>query len=69
LWVWNYEDHKLLIALNEKIRIRVLKETFVDAQPFKSRIGKDQIEPPYHIHATIKEDGLGLLAWWEEDDA
>ncbi|XP_002741858.1 DNA-directed RNA polymerase III subunit RPC8-like [Saccoglossus kowalevskii] len=76
VWVWEYETdegtHDLFMDINEKIRFRVVDETFVDTTPIGPRTivevsevtETDVKRSPYVLTGSISEPGLGLLSWW-----
>eukprot|EP00002_Diphylleia_rotans_P003167 TRINITY_DN12135_c0_g1_i1.p1 TRINITY_DN12135_c0_g1~~TRINITY_DN12135_c0_g1_i1.p1 ORF type:complete len:204 (+),score=40.48 TRINITY_DN12135_c0_g1_i1:95-706(+) len=74
LWVWNFQGHKLFMDVDEPVRLRVDQVKFLkppastrpsikpDA-PKDTRIEQKQ-GVPMEIIASIRDDGLGLTAWW-----
>ncbi|KAI9500599.1 DNA-directed RNA polymerase III complex subunit Rpc25 [Coemansia spiralis] len=70
VWVWRYEGSELFMDLDEPVRFRVLDSNFLDVSPPRPKIGDvDSVPashpPPYSLTCSIKDDGLGLLSWWE----
>ncbi|KAJ2964404.1 hypothetical protein NQZ79_g603 [Umbelopsis isabellina] len=39
VWVWTYEDDKLFMDIEEKIRFQILSEEFTDTTPTPTNIG------------------------------
>ncbi|KAJ2559790.1 DNA-directed RNA polymerase III complex subunit Rpc25 [Coemansia sp. RSA 1933] len=70
VWVWTYEDNDLFLDLDEPVRFRVMRASFLDVSPPRPRVGDvDSVPvshpPPYSLMCSINGDGLGLLSWWE----
>jgi len=71
IWYWKLEDNKLYMDIEEEIRFRVAKETFVDTMPALKESNPQSNthrQSPYSITATINQDGLGLMSWWPSDE-
>ncbi|KAJ1664778.1 DNA-directed RNA polymerase III complex subunit Rpc25 [Coemansia sp. RSA 1813] len=70
VWVWRYEGNELFLDLDEPVRFRVLRSSFLDVSPPRPKVGDvDSVPvshpPPYSLVCSINGDGLGLLSWWE----
>ncbi|CAG8543331.1 1089_t:CDS:2 [Paraglomus occultum] len=77
-WVWHYEPGLLLwMEVDDLVRFRVVGEAFTDITPMsapRSRgglldtnlAGNSAQIPPYQLRCSIQEDGLGPLAWWQD---
>ncbi|XP_065183562.1 DNA-directed RNA polymerase III subunit RPC8-like [Sycon ciliatum] len=83
VWAWEYptEDGAsadLCIYNGEKIRFRVISETFVDCTPSTPELAgaaaaaaasgtpvQEESRIPYSLTGSISEAGLGLLSWWQ----
>ncbi|CRG99923.1 RNA polymerase subunit, putative [Plasmodium relictum] len=59
-WFWNYEGIKFFYTKNELIRVRILDTYFSDP----NEMNKDESVPSMSITATVQQDGLGLVKWW-----
>jgi DNA-directed RNA polymerase III subunit RPC8 len=79
LWAWEYETEEegkndLFIDKGQKIRLKVIKETFIELSPqtqantttttTTTDTEHTTKESPYTISGTINDSGLGLLSWW-----
>mmetsp|Transcript_8831 Transcript_8831/g.23928 ORF Transcript_8831/g.23928 Transcript_8831/m.23928 type:complete len:218 (+) Transcript_8831:180-833(+) len=65
VWVWSYGENQLYLdAEDEKGQLQPLLFRVVEVE-FNSR---DPSKPPMMIKASMKEDGLGLMSWWEEGE-
>ena len=68
-WVWRYkpdedaDEQQLYIDKGALIRIRVIAEEFSESR--ERRDDGELLCAPYKITASIAEDGLGLLSWWQ----
>ncbi|RKP04274.1 hypothetical protein CXG81DRAFT_8398 [Caulochytrium protostelioides] len=70
VYVWKYEGEDLFLDRDEPIRFQVLMDDFVDVGPVAElhlAEGKE-LPAPYTITASIADDGLGLLSWWDQAD-
>lgn len=80
VWVWNYQNEKLFMDVDESIRFRVVGDYFIDNPPVSKEailskfttandpsvtFNLPQKSPPFNIVASICEDGLGLVSWWQ----
>ncbi|KAJ3116803.1 DNA-directed RNA polymerase III subunit rpc25 [Phlyctochytrium bullatum] len=78
LWVWRYVDEDdgserlLEIEKNDRVRVRVEGETFVEAEtagpknPVGAPQGVDEVTvPPFSLTCSMMEQGFGVIAWWE----
>lgn len=64
LWIWTYGDDELPIDVDEKICFRVNGIRYPPI-PYE----QDENAKPYapmEIIADIDEDGLGMVAWWQD---
>ncbi|KAF8308349.1 hypothetical protein DL93DRAFT_2126859 [Clavulina sp. PMI_390] len=56
------------------MRVRIQQELFSDDEPGPpeavegAEVVKERAKPPYSITCSIAEQGLGVLAWWAEDE-
>ena len=76
--MWHYEPGLLLwMEVDDLVRFRVVSEAFTDITPMsapRSRgglldtnlAGNSAQIPPYQLRCSIQEDGLGPLAWWQD---
>lgn len=83
-WVWEYPNeeggkHDLYMDIGETIKFRVSNEVFEESSPIgppstsdkpsTSSVTADNVKIPYKIEAAINESGLGLLSWWDSQNA
>lgn len=77
LWYWNRSDGARYMELNQNIRFRAYADQFIDHPPVpkdvqlsisktesSTSIHKSSM-PYYVVYASIAEDGLGLISWWD----
>lgn len=72
VWIWNNDGNEFYMDKNEVIRFRVEEEAFEDQLPVPPHLQDDRLEeerkPPYRIVASAQQAGMGLVAWWAEED-
>mmetsp|Transcript_19142 Transcript_19142/g.46215 ORF Transcript_19142/g.46215 Transcript_19142/m.46215 type:complete len:204 (+) Transcript_19142:315-926(+) len=78
LWVWKSEHGEAALdpRFDSPVRFRVTNSIFkkeerpLEAPPAAhadvgARVHDPNAPPPYQVMASIKDDGLGLVIWWE----
>jgi DNA-directed RNA polymerase III subunit RPC8 len=77
LWVWKsvHGEAALDPRLGSAVRFRVTNSIFrqeqrpLEAPPAANADARDSggqgEQPPFQVMASIKDDGLGLVMWWE----
>jgi len=72
VWIWNNDGNEFYMDKNEIIRFRVEEEAFEDQLPIPPHLQDDRMEverkPPYKIIASAQQAGMGLVAWWAEEE-
>jgi DNA-directed RNA polymerase III subunit RPC8 len=66
-WVFATDDAPFYYDNEETVRFRVEAEYWVDQSPLGPNEDPDepQRRPPYTIEASMGEDGLGPVLWWD----
>jgi DNA-directed RNA polymerase subunit E'/Rpb7 len=67
IWVWQTDDAALYYDHAETVRFRVEAEHWFDHIPLGPNEKEDGLErrSPYTIEASMGEDGLGPVLWWD----
>jgi DNA-directed RNA polymerase III subunit RPC8 len=68
IWVYQVDDDgQFDYQVEDTVRFRVEAEYFVDQSPLGPDEDPDQPQrnPPYSIEASMGEDGLGPVLWWD----
>jgi len=67
VWVWSVDDALIYYDNAETVRFRVEAEHWVDQSPLGPNENPDEQErrAPYTIEASMGEDGLGPVLWWD----
>jgi hypothetical protein len=67
IWVWQTDDATLYYDSHETVRFRVEAEHWFDHIPLGPNEKEDGLErrSPYTIEASMGEDGLGAVLWWD----
>lgn len=80
-WVWEYplEDgghHDLFMDTGNVIKFKVTREIFEESSPVGPPVKEETTtsqnsEPriPYRLECTINEPGLGVINWWDSQEA
>ncbi|EIE27604.1 DNA-directed RNA polymerase II, 19 kDa polypeptide [Coccomyxa subellipsoidea C-169] len=80
LWFWKFEDQPMWLEMEDAIRLRVKGVKFRQAPNAlqlrsASEPGGDMLGTaanpfaPMQVVGAIDEDGLGVVSWWDQDDA
>ncbi|KAJ1916271.1 DNA-directed RNA polymerase III complex subunit Rpc25, partial [Mycoemilia scoparia] len=66
VWIWKLDGNDFYMDVDETIRVRVVDEAFIDANPPRQNPNNTAepapMPPPYAITCTIAEEGLGLTS-------
>lgn len=80
-WVWEYPlddggHHDLFMDTGNVIKFKVTREIFEESSPVGPPVLEDASttqasEPkiPYRVEGTINEPGLGVINWWDSQEA
>ena len=75
LWVWNYQNSRMFMDLEEPVRFRCSSVRFpeqprnakaLDGNPLLGRTYEGNFAPMV-IVGDVNADGLGLTSWWQQE--
>ncbi|KAF2228930.1 putative DNA-directed RNA polymerase III [Viridothelium virens] len=72
VWMWNSQNGDAAYDESEQVRFRVEREvwnnqTLSGPPPRSSSTQREERRAPYIIIASMTEDGLGPIRWWDEE--
>jgi DNA-directed RNA polymerase III subunit RPC8 len=67
VWIWNPDGQKFYLDNQETVRFRVEAEYWFDQTPLGPNEKEEDTDrrSPYAIEASMGEDGLGPILWWD----